>query len=132
MIAKLAVWGRTRHEAIERLRRALDEYQVSGITTTLPFFHDVVRDQEFIDGRLDTGFISRFNERQAAEKVSGPSEEEVDIAIIAAALKFAKQKQKSSEQASADSNRWKMSGRVAALQGRQIINDRGPSKWRRS
>jgi acetyl/propionyl-CoA carboxylase alpha subunit len=132
MIAKLAVWGRTRQEAIERLRRALDEYQVSGITTTLPFFHDVVRDQEFIDGRLDTGFISRFNERQAAAQVSGPSEEEVDIAIIAAALKFAKQKQKSSEPASADSNRWKLSGRVAALQGRQIINDRGPSKWRRS
>lgn len=129
MIAKLAVWGRTRLEAIERLRRALDEYQVSGITTTLPFFRDVVRDQEFIEGRLDTGFISRFNERQSAAKVNEPLEEEVDIAIIAAALKFVKQqKLKSSEQVSVDSNRWKLSGRVAALQGRQI----GPSKWRRS
>ena len=68
MIAKLAVWGRTRAEAIDRLRRALDEYEVSGITTTLPFFREVVRDEEFISGRLDTGFIARFNERRAAAK----------------------------------------------------------------
>src|SRR6185295_14729339 len=52
MIAKLAVWGRTRTEAIERLRRALDEYDVGGITTTLPFFRRVVRDEEFVAGRL--------------------------------------------------------------------------------
>ena len=66
MIAKLAVWGRTRNEAIDRLRRALDEYEVSGITTTLPFFREIVRDEEFIAGKLDTGFIARFNERRAA------------------------------------------------------------------
>ncbi|PYS74999.1 MAG: acetyl-CoA carboxylase biotin carboxylase subunit [Acidobacteria bacterium] len=132
MIAKLAVWGRTRHEAIERLRRALDEYQVSGITTTLPFFRDVVRDQEFIDGRLDTSFISRFNERQPGTK-RGPCAEEVDVAVIAAALKFVKQqKLKSPELLSTDSNRWKLSGRVAALQGRQAVTDLAPSKWRRS
>ena len=133
MIAKLAVWGRTRHEAIERLQRALDEYQVSGITTTLPFFRAVVRDQEFIAGRLDTGFISRFNQRQSVAEKREVSEEEVDIAIIAAALKFVtRRKQKPAEFVSADSNQWKLSGRVAALQGRQVITDRGPSKWRRS
>src|SRR5216684_2052414 len=64
MISKLAAWGRTRGEAIDRLRRALDEYAVGGIKTTLPFFREIVRDEEFIAGRLDTGFISRFNERR--------------------------------------------------------------------
>ena len=64
MISKLAAWGRTRAEAIDRLRRALDEYAVGGIKTTLPFFREIVRDEEFIAGRLDTGFISRFNERR--------------------------------------------------------------------
>src|SRR5712671_1080004 len=64
MISKLAAWGSTRAQAIDRLRRALDEYAVGGIKTTLPFFREIVRDQEFIDGRLDTGFISRFNERR--------------------------------------------------------------------
>ena len=64
LISKLAAWGRTRGEAIDRLRRALDEYEISGIKTTLPFFREIVRDDEFIAGRLDTGFISRFNERR--------------------------------------------------------------------
>jgi acetyl-CoA carboxylase biotin carboxylase subunit len=66
MISKLAAWGRTRLEAIDRLRRALDEYMVGGIKTTLPFFREIVRDAEFIEGRLDTGFIPRFFERRAA------------------------------------------------------------------
>ena len=48
------------------MRRALDEYAVGGIKTTLPFFREVMRDEEFVAGRLDTGFISRFNERRAA------------------------------------------------------------------
>ena len=90
MIAKLAVWGRSRNEAIDRLRRALDEYDVAGITTTLPFFREIVRDQEFIEARLDTGFISRFNERRTQPQIST---EDTDLAIIAAALHYAKHQQ---------------------------------------
>src|SRR5437899_7519981 len=37
---------------------------LSGIKTTLPFFREIVRDDEFLAGRLDTGFISRFNQRR--------------------------------------------------------------------
>ena len=55
-----------REAAIERLERALDEYEVVGITTTLPFFREVIKDEEFVSGHLDTGFITRFNERRAA------------------------------------------------------------------
>jgi acetyl-CoA carboxylase biotin carboxylase subunit len=90
MIAKLAVWGRTRDEAIDRLRRALDEYEVSGITTSLPFFREIVRDSEFIAARLDTGFISRFNERRTAPKTPV---EDLDLAMIAAALHYTKHQQ---------------------------------------
>src|SRR5215813_2292284 len=84
MIAKLAVWGRTRQEAIERLRRALDEYEVSGITTNLPFFREVAKDEEFVSGQLDTGFITRFNERRAAAAPEEFSQVESDLAAIAA------------------------------------------------
>jgi len=87
MIAKLAVWGRTRGEAIDRLRRALDEYEVVGITTSLPFFREIVRDEEFIAARLDTGFITRFNERRSEPQIST---EDTDLNIIAAALQYAK------------------------------------------
>jgi acetyl-CoA carboxylase, biotin carboxylase subunit len=114
MIAKLAVWGRTRAEAIDRLRRALDEYQVSGITTTLPFFREVVRDEEFVAGRLDTGFIARFNERRV---VVEPPQEHRDLAAIAAALHYARHRQPVFVQGGVQvsDGRWKMAGRVEAL-----------------
>src|SRR5687767_4286033 len=113
MIAKLAVWGRTRHEAIDRLRRALDEYAVSGITTTLPFFRTIVRDKEFIDGRLDTVFITRFNERHAANEAAS-SDVEADLAVIAAALSYTGRQQHASIQ-KATNSRWKMTARNAGL-----------------
>jgi acetyl-CoA carboxylase, biotin carboxylase subunit len=106
MIAKLAVWGRTRDEAIDRLRRALDEYEVSGITTTLPFFREIVRDQEFISARLDTGFIARFNERRVEPE---QSQADVDLAVIAAALHYVKQQPQIGVQNSV--SKWKLSGR---------------------
>jgi acetyl-CoA carboxylase biotin carboxylase subunit len=120
MISKLAAWGRTREEAIDRLRRALGEYEVGGIKTTLPFFREIVRDRDFIEGRLDTGFIARFNERRArdATPATGTAPQtRQDMALIAAAIHYARlQKEASSRPATLVSqSRWKMSGRTAAL-----------------
>jgi acetyl-CoA carboxylase biotin carboxylase subunit len=124
MISKLAGWGRTRAEAIDRLRRALDEYAVGGIKTTLPFFRQIVRDEEFVAGKLDTGFISRFQSRQAlAREHAAVSESEgrteQDLAIIAAALDYS-QRQSATNNAHrpSESNAWRMAGRSALLQGR--------------
>ena len=126
MISKLATWGRTRTEAIERMRRALSEYVVAGIKTTLPFFREVMRDEEFVAGRLDTGFIARFNERRSA--VQGSREEETsdeaivrrDMAAIAAALAYAGPAQNSSQRqrAQAPPSRWKLAGRDALHRSR--------------
>jgi acetyl-CoA carboxylase biotin carboxylase subunit len=117
MISKLAAWGRTRDEAIDRLRRALDEYEVVGIKTTLPFFREIVRDPEFLSGHLDTGFIARFLERspRSTEGVKNDSERKrEDMALIAAAVAYLKrQNRKSLSRVSVveTENRWKMSGR---------------------
>jgi acetyl-CoA carboxylase, biotin carboxylase subunit len=126
MVSKLATWGRTRTEAVERMRRALDEYAVGGIKTTLPFFREVMRDGEFVAGRLDTGFITRFNERRAAAAAvaseTDPSEtERRDIALVAAALAYAEPAQNSSQPhaAPAPPSRWKLAGREA-LHGLRI------------
>jgi acetyl-CoA carboxylase biotin carboxylase subunit len=130
MIAKLAVWGRTRAEAIERLRRALDEYEVSGITTTLPFFREVVQDEEFQRGQLDTGFIERFNSRRASVPLAPPTKEQAHMAIIAAALEYRNRQQNAPRNSTSTSNRWRMSGRNAALSANSTHET--SSTWRKS
>ena len=57
MISKLIVWGRDRQEAIVRMRRALYEYIVMGVTTNIPFHKAVMENQTFISGDLGTHFI---------------------------------------------------------------------------
>ena len=59
MVAKLVVWGRDRGEAIERLRRALSEFVVKGIKTSIPFHQKVVNHPVFLAGKYDTGFIDQ-------------------------------------------------------------------------
>jgi len=126
MIAKLAVWAPARREAIDRLRGALDEYEISGITTTLPFFREVVRDDEFISGRLDTGFIARFTERRTPNETAPAVE--ADLAAIAAALSYAGRQQHTPTPAATNS-RWKMAGRNASLKRQPQLTS---SKWRKS
>ena len=122
MISKLAAWGRTRHEAIDRMRRALDEYAVGGIKTTLPFFREIFRDEEFIAARLDTGFISRFNERRKRGQAESTESAGVqqDIAVIAAALAYAQMQRTPSVNHQPSLSKWKQAGRQAALAGPTI------------
>jgi len=135
MISKLAVWGRTRGEAIERMRRALGEYTIGGIKTTLPFFREIMRDQEFIEGYLDTNFIERFNERRVAagearacteaERREAEGDEVVrrDMAIIAAALAHAEDAKTSSQLqvCTERPSQWRLSGRAALHRGRGLF-----------
>ncbi len=58
MIAKLAVWGRDRHEAIGRMKVALDEMQIIGIPTTIPLHTTLMRDDRFIQGDFDTTYLN--------------------------------------------------------------------------
>lgn len=118
MISKFAVYGKDRAEAIDRMRRALQEYEVGGIKTTLPFFREVVADEEFISGKLDTGFISRFNERRKPLEIT---ETERDMAIIAAALGTASSTNQAVGEVKTENNkpsRWAMNGRIAAFSNR--------------
>ena len=112
MISKFAVVGRDRNEAIERMRRALREYQIEGVQTTIPFFVDVMNDEEFVSGKLDTGFIPRFFERNKKAEVSVVDVEEQDFAMIAAALAHSKQNRPaSSNRPQQKLNKWVMSFR---------------------
>ena len=57
MISKLIVWGRTREEAIIRMRRALYEYIIVGVKTNIPFHKAVMENPRFVKGELETRFI---------------------------------------------------------------------------
>ncbi len=60
MVGKLIVHGKTRTECLMRLRRALDEFVVDGIETTLPLFRKLVRTQDIIDGNYHIHWLERF------------------------------------------------------------------------
>ncbi|MCX7991956.1 MAG: acetyl-CoA carboxylase biotin carboxylase subunit [Proteobacteria bacterium] len=59
MIVKLIVYGRTWEETVSRLKRALDEYVIRGIKTTIPFYKKIVSDPDFLKGNIDTWFIDK-------------------------------------------------------------------------
>jgi acetyl-CoA carboxylase biotin carboxylase subunit len=60
MISKLITVGATRLSAIDRMRRALDEYYITGIKTTVPFQSAIMRSGDFRNGNYDTGFVERM------------------------------------------------------------------------
>jgi acetyl-CoA carboxylase, biotin carboxylase subunit len=60
MIAKLIVWAPTREEAILRMNRALGEFEIEGIKTTIPFHEKVLRHEKFIEGDIDTKFLEKY------------------------------------------------------------------------
>jgi len=60
MIAKLITYGKDRREAIERMLRAIEEYQITGITTTLGFGKFVMQHEAFTSGNFDTHFVQKY------------------------------------------------------------------------
>ncbi len=82
LLSKLIAWGKNREEAIRRMRRALEEYQIYGIKTTLPFFRRILQHPVFLAGDYNTHFIGDLEKDQ---EPSAPKEE--TAALIAAAVK---------------------------------------------
>ncbi|HKC87332.1 MAG TPA: acetyl-CoA carboxylase biotin carboxylase subunit, partial [Blastocatellia bacterium] len=121
MISKLVAWGATRDEAIARMKRALGEYFVGGIRTTIPFFLSVLDDEEFARGEIDTGYIARFLERRKAGDTSQNDGGDARVAAaIVAAINFTKQsKTKSSARVAERASKWKLAGRIASLNNRR-------------
>ena len=87
MISKLSVWAPTRAEAILRMRRALEEYQVKGITTNVQYLKRIIEHIDFVRGDYDTGFLSR-----AHEVLLGKEDEKLTHAAKVAAAVYAFQR----------------------------------------
>jgi acetyl-CoA carboxylase biotin carboxylase subunit len=79
MIAKLVSYGKDRKEAIERMIRAIDEYQITGIQTTLAFGKFVMQHEAFVSGNFDTHFVSKYF---LPEHLTQGNEDEAMIAAL--------------------------------------------------
>jgi acetyl-CoA carboxylase biotin carboxylase subunit len=112
LLAKLAVWGETREQAVSRLERALSEYRIEGVRTTLQFFRDIVVDPDFRAGNFDTGFIDRFLDRRAGSGEPADDPSLSDLAAVAAALRMRYQASTSRQSIQPNEvSRWKHMGR---------------------
>ena len=111
LLAKLIAWGRTRDEALDRLRRALDEYLLTGVWTTLPFHRWLVRDEAFRAGSLSTAFIA---ERWRPEERPAPDEGAQTAVRLAAADRGDRRRPRSAPDGHARTP-WRAAARVDAL-----------------
>ena len=103
LISKLIVRAETRDEAIQRMRRAVSEYRVVGIETTLPFFDRVLRHPAFVSGDIDTSFVEMlFAEERESTRSQGEPDEGSAVAIAAAAIRALRERTASRRQVAAD------------------------------
>ena len=106
LISKLCVWAPTRARAVERMRRALSEYVVTGIRTNLAFHQKLVTHPDFIAGQYDTGFLERNKDTLLGyETVPESRQEAVAVAIAIAASRIERATGASSAQTSEDASR---------------------------
>jgi len=61
MIGKLIVWGKDRDAAIAKMKRALDEFEVAGVKTTIDFHRKMMRNEDFINNNFDTKYLENYN-----------------------------------------------------------------------
>ncbi len=123
LLAKLVVWAPTRVEAIARLRRALAEYEVGGIRTSLPLFRDLLNEPCVLSGDIDTQFLDRWIvERYGEGTRVSPSfglELDADLALAAAALAVAAPADHEASGCEPPTSNWKRAGRIGGLRSQQ-------------
>jgi acetyl-CoA carboxylase biotin carboxylase subunit len=122
MVAKLIAWGADRGEAIERLKRALSEFVVKGIRTSIPFHQKVMRHPVFLEGRYDTGFIDAHMDGGRG----GPEVDDEEVRrvafMLAAIAAYRRDKQQAARAGSAAAggerqDPWRSFGRRTQLRG---------------
>jgi acetyl-CoA carboxylase biotin carboxylase subunit len=115
MISKLIVWGNTRKEAIDRMKRALYAYKITGIKTSIPFLAKIMEIEDFVKGNYNTHFIEKNYDTLMQKQPCGRRCQ--DIALITAYIHY-KNKQENAlpkSNGSDEKNEWKDFGRKKSL-----------------
>ncbi|MCD6596427.1 MAG: acetyl-CoA carboxylase biotin carboxylase subunit [Bacteroidales bacterium] len=121
MISKLVTWGKDRAEAINRMKRALSEYHIAGIKTSIQFLGRIMETPDFVQGRYDTHFIANNEEKlltKCKEEVDpeNGSKELEDLALICSLLEYKAMRKESNgtsngQNGKSSKNPWKHFGR---------------------
>ena len=117
MISKLVVWGDSRAAAIARLRRALGEYRVVGVKTTLPFFRWLLRQPEYEAGRFHTAYLDGVLADRGGEPfVAATDQDELDATVAMAIAAWRKaHRAAAAAPAAAGGGAWRRAARTEAL-----------------
>jgi acetyl-CoA carboxylase biotin carboxylase subunit len=118
MISKLVAWAEDRSCAIARMRRAVDEYLVTGIKTTLPFFRWLLDQPAFVEGRFHTSYLDEELKARAGRPFSEVAAEVEELAAIATALQAVLSPaalQPPAQGAPQPSSRWRAHARTEAV-----------------
>jgi acetyl/propionyl-CoA carboxylase alpha subunit len=104
LLAKVIVWGENRSVAIQRLRRALHEYQIGGVSTDIDFLLQIIASPQFLSGDVTTTYLETF---QPAPPVTAP-ELERQLAYAAAMFVHQQQQGQSAESGTRQGSYWQM------------------------
>jgi len=115
MISKLIAWGADRPQAIARLSRALDEYRVVGVKTTLPFFRWLVGQPEFAAGQFDTTYLDRLLADRRGIPFVTPTPTDEDDAAIAAAIATWMRSHRAAAAPAGEMRAWRRAARTEGL-----------------
>ena len=119
MISKLVAWAEDRPRAIARMRRALGEYRVAGIKTTVPFFTWLLKQPEFVDARFHTAYLDEVLKVRNGRPFVEAAPEAEEIAVIAAAVQAVLSPAPSNAESGAPepipAGLWKSRARIEAL-----------------
>jgi acetyl-CoA carboxylase biotin carboxylase subunit len=118
MIAKLIAWAGTRAEAVGRMTRALQEYEVLGIRTTIPFFLWLMREPDYLAGRFDTTYLDGLLASRRGQSFSTFDErDEVNVAIAAALDAVLRSRSTPPASRASRGSAWTAAARLDALRG---------------
>jgi propionyl-CoA carboxylase alpha chain len=107
MIAKLICHAETREMAIEKTIRAIHDYEITGLETTLGFCNFVMHHEAFRSGKFDTGFVSKYFKPEALNATPDAEEEKIAAALGTYLLTTQKSASQTTETAKASGSKWK-------------------------
>jgi acetyl-CoA carboxylase biotin carboxylase subunit len=117
LISKLLAWGESRDEAIDRMTRALSEYRILGVATTIRFHLGVMENEKFRKGEIHTHFIQEEFDKEKTPEAKGEDELRKAIAVFSALVDYEEKRRVRPvlSEAKSKKSRWKIEGRRMGL-----------------